>query len=344
MNLKTGCSCCCSNHLSVVKGINDIATTTPWMIQYFVNIEDAYTHTYGSGDKVLMKCPNCNNEKINIISTLYYQGFSCPKCSDGISYPEKVMYIFLKQLNVNFTTQYSKTNAKWCGKYRYDFYFEKDNEKYIIETHGEQHYRDKTNFKKTLEEVQQNDKNKYNLAIENGIKPENYIVIDCRESELEFIKNNILHSRLNDIFDLDVIDWIKIGQDSEKSLVKEVCDYWYINIEINKEKLTSYDVAKKFNLTPTTIIKYLKKGTQLGWCNYNAKEELKKWSDKNHKKKIEIFKDNISFGVFESIIDLERQSEELFGVKLFSTNICRILSGKTKATTTYKGFTFKYFC
>ena len=91
------------------------------------------------------------------------------------------------------------------------------------------------------------------------------------------------------------------------------------------------------------MIKYLKKGTQLGWCNYNAKEELKKWSDKNHKKKIEIFKDNISFGVFESIIDLERQSEELFGVKLFSTNIGRILLGKTKATT-YKGFTFKYFC
>ena len=68
LNLKTGCSCCYGR--TVEKGINDISTTNPEMVKYFVNIEDAYTHTYCSNDKVLMKCPNCNNEKINIISTL----------------------------------------------------------------------------------------------------------------------------------------------------------------------------------------------------------------------------------------------------------------------------------
>ena len=104
-----------------------------------------------------------------------------------------------------------------------------------------------------------NDKNKKELAIENGIKPENYIVIDCRYSELEFIKNNILHSRLNEIFDLNNIDWIKIGQDSEKSLVKEVCDYWHLHNEINNEGLTTTDLEKVFKLGKSTIIRILQK-------------------------------------------------------------------------------------
>ena len=41
----------CSNR-KVVKGFNDVATTHPYMVVYFPNIEDAHTHTYGSGDEV----------------------------------------------------------------------------------------------------------------------------------------------------------------------------------------------------------------------------------------------------------------------------------------------------
>ena len=74
-----------------------------------------------------------------------------------------------------------------------------------METHGKQHYED--GFKgcggRTLEEEQQNDKNKYELAIKNGIKQQNYIVIDCSKSDLEFIKNNIINSRLNELFNLN---------------------------------------------------------------------------------------------------------------------------------------------
>ena len=53
--------------------------------------------------------------------------------------------------------EYNKKHEKWVQKYRYDFYFELNNEKYIIETHGEQHYYN--NFKNvnslTLEEIYQ---------------------------------------------------------------------------------------------------------------------------------------------------------------------------------------------
>ena len=54
---------------------------------------------------------------------------------------------------------------------------------------------------------------------------------------------------------------------------------------------------------------------------------------------VEIFKDNVSLGIFNNCMDLERQSEKLFGVKLLNENICMVANGKRKQ---YKGFTFKY--
>ena len=341
-----GCSCC--NGKTVVKGINDIATTNTWMLKYFVDKEDAYTHTYASNNKVLCKCPNCGTEKEMSINKLYNRNFSCPQCSDGISYPEKIMFNLLKQLKSNnqlnnFIYQYTSKNNKWCNTYKYDFYFELNNEQYIIETHGGQHYN--YSFEscdgKSVEDTQQNDKNKKELAIQNGIKKENYIVIDCRKSELDFIKNNILNSRLNKIFDLSNIDWIKIGQYSEKSLVKEVCDYWN-----NKNYLeNTLNLANIFNISRSTIINYLKKGKELGWCNYNPKEENKKITDgmvefyKKSMKKIEVFKNDISLGVFESITYVEKHSMELFGVQVSNKHISSVCKGKRK---THKGLSFKY--
>ena len=175
----------------------------------------------------------------------------------------------------SFITQFSKTNAKWCDKYRYDFYFKKDNEEYIIETHGMQHYKE-SGFNRSLEEEQINDKNKKELALNNGIKPRNYIVIDCRYSGLEYIKNSIINSRLSELFNLNEIDWIKIGQNSEKNLVKEVCNYWRIHNDINNEGLTTGDLGKVFNHDCSIIRGWLKKGRELNWCNYKTKRRIKK--------------------------------------------------------------------
>ena len=69
-----GCSCCVGK--TVVNGINDIATIYPHLVKYFVNIEDAYVHTFGSGDKILMKCPNCGSKKYMTINDLKTNGFS----------------------------------------------------------------------------------------------------------------------------------------------------------------------------------------------------------------------------------------------------------------------------
>ena len=336
-SIKQGIGCgCCDNKIAVL-GINTIFDTNPEMIKLGISEEDAKSHTRGSGKKINVICSNCRKSKNISIKYVYKnKSISCNNCNDGISYPEKFIASLLNQVNLDFKTQLSKTTFKWCENCRYDFYI--NSQSCIIETHGEQHYKH-TGRGRRLQEEQQNDKNKYDLAIANGIKPENYIVIDCRKSELEFIKNNILNSRLAEIFDLSKIDWFKCEEFALKNLVKEVCDYWSIKQECESTK----DLAKSFNLSRTTILKYLKQGVKHNWCKYNPKEKLGNINNfnsaKKSGKKVVIFKDDINLGEFYSCGELERQSLNLFGVKLLNQNISSVCNGKLKQ---YKGYTFKY--
>ncbi|MBN1076071.1 hypothetical protein DVV91_17260 [Clostridium botulinum] len=78
------------------------------------------------------------------------------------------------------------------------------------------------------------------------------------------------------------------------------------------------------------------------WCNYDAKEELKRISSKNgikSRKEVEVFKNNKSLGVFESLHYLQENSFKLFGEKFSKGNISRVCNGKQLE---HKGFTFKY--
>src|SRR5574344_202584 len=46
----------------------------------------------------------------------------------------------------------------------------------------------------------------------------------CRKSELEYIKNNIFESKLNEIFDLSKIKWDECEEFALSNRVKEACD------------------------------------------------------------------------------------------------------------------------
>ncbi|WP_252251180.1 hypothetical protein [Clostridium sp. VAP52] len=309
-----GCKLCCDCSKKVVRGINDIATTHPHLVKYFKIIEDTYTHTYSSNKKVKVKCPDCGFEKEMIIGNLYKRGFLCNKCGNKISYPEKLMFLILEQLGLNFKTQLTKTDFNWCNNYRYDFYFEHNNEKYIIETHGLQHYKENTNFRMNLKEVQKNDKFKKELAIKNGIKEENYIVIDCRKSELKFIKQNILNSRLNEIFDLSKIDWVQVKIESLNSILYKCSKLWNEGMSMNK-------ISKKLKLKNQTIRKYLKIGYKYNLNNY---------CDKNKIICIETKQE------FNSASECARISQQVFGFKMNQPGI----SNSCRTKTPYKGFIF----
>ena len=343
---KQGCSCCCHNPQVIVKGINDIGTSHPEFINYFVNLEDIYKFSYGSSKKALLKCPNCECEKYLCLSnlTVNNRNFPCDNCCDNIPIPEKAMFNVLKQLKENnqlknFKTQLTRLDYKWIDKFKYDFYLYDYN--IIIETHGLQHYEENSNWKMSLEEVKENDNLKKKLAFDNGIKEKDYIVIDCRRSELEFIKQNILNSQLNILFDLSKIDWESLWIAVQKSIMLEACE-----IKKNNPQYFILDVADILNIGYQTTRSYILRGSKIGLCTYNSKEEIKRsWelnkdrTIKTQGKPVEIFKNGISLGVFRYVGELINKSNKLFGVSFSGGSISMVCNGKTKQ---YKGYTFKY--
>ena len=234
-----GCSCCANR--TAVLGINTIWDTDRWLCSLGLSEKDAKTHTRSSGDKVIVTCPECGKTKDISIDNIYTYKSICCTCGDGVKYPEKFMTSVLDQLGIEYVFQLTKTTLGWCEDKRYDFYIPSLNT--IIETHGMQHYEDCTWSK--AKDVQENDRIKYELALQNGIKDGDYVVIDCRYSNKEWVKNNILSSsKLNELFDLEKrINWNKCEVFALKSnTIKEVCEYWN-----NKEEWeTSTTLAEIF--------------------------------------------------------------------------------------------------
>ena len=336
-SLKRGQGCSCCNSKTVVEYINSIWVTDRWMVDLGLSEEDAKKYTSRSNKKIEVICPYCKNKKSVCINDIYnYKTINCICEDKGMSYPEKFMVSILNQLNLDFITQLSNLTLLWCDKYKYDFYLPEYN--IIIETHGKQHY-EESNRGRSLKEEQENDRIKQELALSNGIK--HYVIIDCRNSEMEWIKQYTINSELNEIFDLSKIDWSKCEKFALPNLIKEVCDYWN-----NKEEWETTQTIADNNpwgiKDKTTIRKYLKKGTELGWTNYNPKKELRRCGQENGKtlkKPIEIFKDNKSLGRFESAYELERISLERFGTKLYRNYLRLVCKG---VSDNYKGFTFRY--
>jgi hypothetical protein len=250
---------------------NSISMTHPHLVKYFINKDDALKYSFGSNKKVKMKCPNCGHEKEMSIVQLVNQGLGCSRCSDGISYPEKFISNMLDQLKISFITQLSKKKFTWCDKYLYDYYLYETNT--IIETHGLQHYKNTMgswNYS-TLSETQENDNYKEHLAKSNNII--NYIVLDCRKSELELIKNSVMESKLPQLlnFKEDNIDWLKCHEMACSSLVKIACDMWNNGIK------NTLKIANELKVRDVTIISYLKQGVKLGWCDYDPKKTMNKY-------------------------------------------------------------------
>ena len=305
---KSGCACC--THVKIVKGINDIATTHPHLIQYFYNKNDAYTHSANSDFKPKLICPSCGYNHTNLsVYNMVKNGFACPICSDGISYGEKIISALLTQLRVVFLPQLSKKNYSWCKKYRYDFWFKYKEEEYIIETHGRQHYEENTMPFSNLLNTQLNDNIKQQLASKNGFDKQHYIIIDCRKSELDWIKQSIVDSELNRIFDLSIIDWNLCNINATNSSVKTISEYWERH---RNTCIRTKDIAQIFQLDRSTIVKYLKLGNELNWCHYNAEDELLKnlsaAHKANQKKIVFLDKDMKLLAIFDSQLEAAEKS------------------------------------
>ena len=317
-----------------LKGYNDIATTHPQLVKYFKNPDDATKYSIKSGKKTWFKCPYCGNEKYTDIYNAFcsYNGYSCSRCGDNVSYANKFIYNFLKQMqSKNYFFFESEKTFDWSKKINgtksrriYDFYLEY-NTNIIIEAHGSQHYKN-GGFEycggRTLEDEQENDLFKYNLAIQNGIKEKDYIILDCRKSNKNFIKNSIMTSVLPNIFDFSEsdIDWDECDKYACSNLVKIACDLWNSGIH------NASEIARIMNKSSCTVSMYLNKGHNFGWVEYEPKMKMPV-----------LCLDNGYVFPYSTICS--NYSESLFGIFINKKCIINNLCGDS--TSTY-GFHFQH--
>lgn len=265
------CSGCTGR--SVVYNRNDLFSNNKEILEYLVDVEDAKRVTKCSGKKIKMKCPICGFEKLLSPSDFSLRGFCCNACSDGKSYPEKFLLNVLNQLCINFKCQY--TEKEWrinvnkkTRKVLFDFMFAFEGSKYLIEVDGEQHYKKVEFFNNDYQKL--TDREKDLLASNKGFK---LIRIDARRSEKEFIKNSILNSAIGDMFDLNIINWDMCDENSNSSLLVKCCDIYNSGIK------NTLIISEKLNISKPTAIKYLKKGKDLGLCNYMCPKECYKQNE-----------------------------------------------------------------
>ena len=257
------CPFCCTSPHKVGIG-NCMWDTNPELAKLLLNPEDGYKYTQYSHERLNWKCHECDQIiKNKQICKINVDGLSCPRCGDGISYPNRLMFSILNNLHIDFKPEKS---FEWCqfiynGKNhhgKYDFYFIHNNQEYIIEMDGGFHFNDNLMNGQTKEESIEIDLEKERLAKEHNILP---IRIDSQESELEYIKTEILKSDLKNIFDLSVIDWQECERQSLTSLKLQACELWEKH---HSTKIISEIMKKSRN----AIINWLKLCAKSGLCDY----------------------------------------------------------------------------
>lgn len=326
----------CSGQL-IVKGINDLATRRPDLLPFIVDKETAYSVGISSSTrtKIKVECPVCKYQRdVNLYDFVCY-GVACPMCSDGISMPNKFIRNIISRLPIdNYHFEYSST---WTNGKIYDVYFELNNSKYVIEMDGEQHFRDAWYI--THEECKANDDYKDYLATANNVQ---MIRINCHSTYFEDMMRQILDSQLAILFDLSKLDFQECYLKSQTSLLIDVCNYFKAHPDMSTK-----EIGITFHMKYTTIQRYLKKGTEIGLCQYSGKEVSKS----NGKRILEGIRQNSlkAFDVYDMdgnvlfhyqlLSDCLRDFKEKFPDRKFSESGIEM---SLKTHCPYNGLVFKY--
>ena len=335
-NIKTQSCSACSGH-TIIPGNNDLTTTHPHLVSYFPGGKDeAQQYSKGSGAKVHLVCPICkrrSTRKVTVSNLVKHCSVPC-LCKDGISYPEKFVYNMLIQLGIYFQYHYS---AEWTNGKIYDFFIPSLN--LIIETHGAQHYFDTTgSWNVSLAKQQKIDaeKREQALKIVDVHKPniENYVELDCRYSEMEYVSDSIKKD-LAYILNLKGVDFKMCDLNARKSILVEVC-----KLKSDEPSLYTSDLADIFNLSKTTIKHYLTIGSSLGLVDYDpifeeARNRVRLKALLPGSKRVIVEKEGQIIGVFQSQNEVSRLSEQIFGRKYSPSLIGMILNGKVRQIPGY---------
>ncbi|MGN1157661.1 MAG: NUMOD1 domain-containing DNA-binding protein [Agathobacter sp.] len=326
----TGCPVCARKNNGLkysraTKGVNDFATKYPHLVKYFVNEKEAFLYKYQSNISVQLRCPHCNYEKTSPLYLLARNGFRCPVCGDGVSYPNKIGRMMVLQLPVN-DIEFEWHPVWMPGKLRFDIKFKYQDQIFVIEMDGIQHYIENISFThKKLSAIQADDSIKDNLCKEHHVI---MIRIDCMNNSLEWIKEHIMKSELNAMFDLSLIDWAKCEKYASTSLVMETARLWNSGLDL-------LEISQELKVCRSSIQKYIKTADHLGLCQYDKNRGLINGIVKNSRA-IRWIDTNQEF------VNCKICAEEVYrqtGIKVTVSGVRAVAYGKQKQT---KGFHFEF--
>jgi hypothetical protein len=217
-------------------------------VKFLVDKDDAYRYKANTSELLNFKCDVCN-EKFQASPSYFPISLPCG-CYSAQSYPNRFILELFRQIKHPFTPELRKCHFDWCGKYRYDLYFEFDNSRYIVEMDGGQH---KEPWRKAI------DIEKDKLANQNGIE---VIRIDCdykvAKNRFPYIRDNIINSKLSNIINLSDVDWnainTKILTSNNTKEVWELKNFGYTNRQI----------SNILNINMSKIEKIVQHGYEIG--------------------------------------------------------------------------------
>lgn len=284
------CAICDKGKENVKFGINDIKTINPVLYENLLDKDIANKYTINSRNKVDFICPSCGNIiKNKSIEKTNRCGLKC-KCQDGNSLGEKYFFQVIKSVDSSIEVEkYLNSNYS----FRYDFYGNKDDFKWICEIQGKQHNSKtfETCGGRTLTEEIENDERKKKYAKSQGVNL--YVEIDSKESGLNQLKAEILSSELTKIYDFSNVDWIECYRKSMISDVIEVSELW-------KSGKRIMEICSITGFEKGTVRKHLTKANELHICEYD------------HKKGNKLIVKCIDTG---EIFDSLRDAETKYGIK-----------------------------
>lgn len=243
---------------------NYLWNTHPHIASRLKNPEDGYQYSIGSKETLEFICEYCGNIFPRQLHHIERRGLCCPFCSDGISFPNKLIYYVVSSTDAeNIDAEWT---PKWLYPYRYDLYFEYKGDRYVVEMdgglgHGNRSYDNNCADVNGL----QNDKIKDELAKQHGI-----IIIRINadygnQDKYSFLRFHILQSQLSSIFSMNCVDWNECFKRASSSLVFKAA-------ELYNYGLSAKEMVEALAYSHSSILKWLKQATELGLCRYNKVE------------------------------------------------------------------------
>ena len=301
---------CCETLNRADKEKYTLANIRPDIAALLKNPEKAHIYSPASMKHEDFICPKCGSVVNTSVRQVCRKGLYCHRCEKTNSYPNRLMFAILQSLNINFEDEYS---PEFIQPMRYDFYFTIGKQRVIVEMDGGFHNKGNKLRGLSLDEVREIDNYKTMMAIQNNI---DIIRIDCDYKHVdlryEFIKNNILTSRLLQYIDVDSVDFDKCNRIAITPEIELVCQQWNDGV---------HDVAKLrklFHITQTTLLKYLRLGEEIGICTYKHVEYRDMVNKQNGQRMREFSRKPVLCINTNEIFSSGRRAEQKYGGDLSS--------------------------